>query len=126
VLLIGQARQLLGKNLYEVMKILAPAHADSARIFVGAEPAFTVPVSSIAAGQEMGGPGPPPPGEPAASRASALSLIESVAAYLRKVEPSSPAPFLLDRAKSLASRDFLGLLKELLSEEELTTMRAGR
>ncbi len=39
VLLIGQARQLLGKNLYEVMKILAPSYADSARIFVGAESA---------------------------------------------------------------------------------------
>ena len=48
-LLIGQTRQLLGKNLYEVMKLLAPTAADNARIFVGAEPAFTVPVSSLAA-----------------------------------------------------------------------------
>ena len=37
VLLIGQARQLLGKNLYEVMKVLTPTYADKARIFVGAD-----------------------------------------------------------------------------------------
>ena len=52
VLLIGQARRLLGKNLYEVMKILTPAQADAARIFVGADAAFMVPVSSILAGSD--------------------------------------------------------------------------
>jgi type VI secretion system protein ImpA len=125
VLLIGQARQLLGKNLYEVMKILAPGHADAARIFVGAEPAFTVPVSSIGPGSAVDGEQVGSPPEPAASRAAALSLVDSVAAHLRKVEPSSPAPFLLDRAKTLASRDFLSLLKDLLSEDALTQMQKG-
>jgi type VI secretion system protein ImpA len=123
VLLIGQARQLLGKNLYEVMKIIAPKQADVARIFVGAEPAFTVPVSSIGVGHGADGAQPAPPAEPAASRAAALSLIDSVIAYLRKADPSSPVPFLLDRAKSLSSRDFLNLLKDLLSEEALAQMR---
>ena len=124
VLLIGQARQLLGKNLYEVMQILAPSYADTARIFVGAEPAFTVPVRNIAATA-------PPETEPqpavqaAASRAAALSLIEAAANHLRKVEPSNPAPFLLDRARTLASRDFLGLLRELLPEDTLSQMRNG-
>jgi type VI secretion system protein ImpA len=124
VLLIGQARQLLGKNLYEVMKIIAPDYAGQARIFVGSEPAFTVPVSSIFA--QEGERETPPAGEPAPSRGAALSLVDAVAAYLRKAEPSNPAPFLLDRAKSLASRDFLGLLKELLSEDTLTEMRRNR
>jgi type VI secretion system protein ImpA len=123
VLLIGQARQLLGKNIYEVMKILAPAHADAARVFVGAEPGFTVPVSAVAAGEgtelatgEV---------EPAESRAAALGLIDAVASYLRKVEPSSPVPLLLDQARALTSRDFLGLLKELMPEDVLAQMRRG-
>jgi len=125
VLLIGQARQLLGKNLYEVIKILAPKQADAARIFVGAEPSFMIPVSGIAPGPEGDGALARSDPEPAASRLAALSLIDSVSAYLRKVEPSSPVPFLLDRAKSLASRDFLSLLKDLLSEDALAQMRKG-
>ena len=124
VLLIGQARQLLGKNIYEVMKILAPNQADQARVFVGAEPAFSVPISGVGPGAEPADPAPAP-AEPAASRAAALALIDGVAAHFRKVEPSSPVPFLLDRARSLASRDFLGLLKELLSEDALDQMKRG-
>src|SRR5579883_1050190 len=96
VLLIGQARQLLGKNIYEVMRVLAPNHADAARVFVGAEPAFSVPVSSVGPSAEPSDPSSEPT-EPAASRAAALALVEAVAAHLRKVEPSSPIPFLLDR-----------------------------
>lgn len=125
VLLIGQARRLLGKNLYEVMKILTPAQADAARIFVGADAAFMVPVSSIPAGAD-------PVELPerrevpvAATRAAALALVDGVAAHMRKAEPSSPAPYLLDRAKSLASRDFLSLLRDLLPEEALSSLKGG-
>jgi type VI secretion system protein ImpA len=125
VLLIGQARQLLGKNLYEVMKILAPAYADNARIFVGADAAFTVPVSSIPANEAAASPVDRPEVAPAPSRAAALALIDRVAAHMRLTEPSSPAPHLLDRAKSLASRDFVSLLKDLLSEDELSNMKRG-
>ena len=124
VLLIGQARRLLGKNIYEVMQVLAPNYAEAARVYVGAEPAFAVPVSSLGLSAETDA-SPAAAAEPAASRAAALALLESVAAHLRKVEPSSPVPFLLDRARGLASRDFLGLLKELLSDDQLAQMRQG-
>jgi len=123
VLLIGQARQILGKNLYDVMKLLAPTQADLARIFVGSEPAFTVPVSSIAANETA--PFERRETEPAASRAAALALIETVATHMRRVEPSSPVPYLLDRARNLASRDFLSLLKDLLPEEALSQMKGA-
>jgi type VI secretion system protein ImpA len=123
VLLIGQARQLLGKNLYDVMKLLAPTQADLARIFVGAEPAFTVPVSSITANEAA--PFERQETEPAVSRAAALALIEAVAIHMRRVEPSSPVPYLLDRARNLASRDFLSLLKDLLSDDALAQMKGG-
>jgi type VI secretion system protein ImpA len=83
VLLIGQARQLLGKNLYEVMKILAPSYADSARIFVGAEPAFTVPVRNIEAIAAPTETELQPVVQAAASRAAAL------AAQSRTVEPGA-------------------------------------
>jgi len=125
VLLIGQARQLLGKNLYEVMKLLAPAHADAARIFVGADAAFKVPVNSILASSDPAEPPEKREAPAATSRAEALALIDGVAAHMRKAEPSNPAPYLLDRAKALASRDFLGLLKDLLPEDALSLLKGG-
>ncbi|MGA2792617.1 MAG: type VI secretion system ImpA family N-terminal domain-containing protein [Roseiarcus sp.] len=125
VLLIGQARRLLGKNLYEVMKLLAPAHADAARIFVGADAAFMVPVNSILASSDSAEPPEKLKAPAAVSRAAALALIDGVAAHMRRAEPSSPAPYLLDRAKALASRDFLSLLKDLLPEEALSLLKGG-
>jgi type VI secretion system protein ImpA len=124
LLLIRQAREMLGKNLYEVMKLLAPPHADAARVFVGPDGAFTVPVKSLsnaptAAIQSA-------PSEPAASRAAAIALIDAVAAHMQKAEPSSPVPYLLDRARNLATRDFLSLLQDLLSDEAIAALKKGK
>ena len=124
LLLIRQAREMLGKNLYEVMKLLAPPHADAARVFVGPDGAFTVPVKSLsnaptAAIQSA-------PAEPATSRAAAIALIDAVAAHMQKAEPSSPVPYLLDRARNLATRDFLSLLQDLLSDEAIAALKKGK
>ena len=118
-----QARESLGKTLYEVLKLLAPNHADAARIFVGRDSPFPVPVSSQAntPSQEI----TRAVVEPAPTRAEALALIDAVAAHLRLAEPSSPAPLLLERAKTLATRDFVALLSELLSEDALSAMKSG-
>ena len=123
LLLIAQARAALGKNLYEVMRLLAPRHADNARVFVGPSDAFSIPVSAL-----QDAPAPDfSPGEaaPAETRAHAFALIEQVAAHLRSVEPSNPAPYLLDRARSLATRDFLSLLGEVFAADELESMKNG-
>jgi len=125
VLLIGQARHLLGRNLYEVMKVLAPTHADTARVFVGADTSFTVPVNAIAEKPSLAETFERATPEPAASRAEAIALIDSIATHLRRAEPSSPLPWLLDRAKALASRDFVSLLKDLLPEEAIAQMKTG-
>lgn len=50
----------------------------------------------------------------AATRQDALILLEEVSAFLRRTEPSSPIPFILDHVRSMVGRDFLGLLRELL------------
>ena len=123
LMLVGQARESLGKTLYEVLKLLAPNHADAARIFVGRDSPFPVPVSSQAntPSQEIAR----AVVEPAPTRAEALALMDAVTAHLRLAEPSSPAPLLLERAKTLATRDFVGLLSELLSEDALSAMKSG-
>jgi type VI secretion system protein ImpA len=124
VLLIRQAREMLGKNLYEVMKLLAPPHADAARVFVGPDSAFTVPVKILAeapsASFERAA------SEPAASRAAALALIDAVAQHMQRAEPSSPVPYLLDRARNLATRDFVSLLHDVLSEEAIAALKKGK
>ena len=124
LLLIRQARETLGKNLYEVMKLLAPPHAENARVFVGPDGAFTVPVKSLASAPTPEE--PRAPAEPAASRAAALALVDAVAQHMRRAEPSSPVPYLLDRAKSLAARDFVSLLNDVLPEDAIASLKKGR
>jgi type VI secretion system protein ImpA len=124
LLLIRQARETLGKNLYEVMKLLTPPHADNARVFVGPDSAFTVPVKSLSNSPTAAA--PHVPAEPAPSRAAALTLIDAVAGHMQRAEPSSPAPYLLERARSLASRDFVSLLSDLLPDEAIASLKKGK
>jgi type VI secretion system protein ImpA len=53
------------------------------------------------------------------NRSQALALLEQVGNYLRSAEPSSPIPYLVDRARDLAHRDFLSVLKALLPTDSL-------
>ncbi len=46
-------------------------------------------------------------------RDDALYLLDLAAAYFRAHEPSSPAPLLIDRARRLATLDFLDILRDL-------------
>ncbi|HUG60452.1 MAG TPA: hypothetical protein VMP03_01330, partial [Methylomirabilota bacterium] len=120
--LIEQARASLGRSLYEVIAMLVPDHAATARIHVGAEPAFAVPLKAGANG--CANPEPGPTAE-ISTRAEASALLEQVAHFYRQSEPSSPVPLLIDRARALGSRDFLSLLKDLLPEAALKTMKVG-
>jgi type VI secretion system protein ImpA len=121
VLLIRQARESMGKNLYEVMQLIDGASADEARVFVGPGDAFAVPLKSLSeaptVGTERAEAGP------ATSRVEALALIDSVVRHMQRAEPSSPVPFLLERAKALASRDFVGLLSDILSAEAVAKLK---
>ena len=50
----------------------------------------------------------------AETRKEAIFLLDEVARYLRVAEPSSPIPWLIDRAKALADKDFLSVLSSLM------------
>jgi type VI secretion system protein ImpA len=121
VLLIRQARETMGKNLYEVMQLVAPSSADEARVFVGPGDVFAVPLKSLSeaptAGIERA------EAAPATSRVEAIALIDSVVQHMQRAEPSSPVPYLLERAKALASRDFVSLLNDILSEEAVAKLK---
>ncbi len=53
------------------------------------------------------------------SRGQAISLLEEVQRFYRQAEPSSPVPMLCERARALAERDFMGLLREILPKAAL-------
>jgi type VI secretion system protein ImpA len=130
LLLVRQAQQMLGKSFAEALRILLPAHAEVAAINIGRDRFFDLPIERMASLLE----GAPAPAAvvsegqeqesafSVASRSHALGLLEQVAAYFRSVEPSSPVPFLIDRARELAQRDFLSLLREVLPEGALRTI----
>jgi type VI secretion system protein ImpA len=47
------------------------------------------------------------------TRGDALRLLDLVCQYYRRHEPSSPLPLLLERARRLAEKDFIEILREL-------------
>jgi type VI secretion system protein ImpA len=50
---------------------------------------------------------------PITTRADAMRLLDLVCQYYRSYEPSSPLPILLERARRLADKDFMEILRDL-------------
>jgi type VI secretion system protein ImpA len=71
---------------------------------------------------ELGGAGgtggKPPRSGGLASRADAVRILQQVATFLRKAEPSSPAPMFVDRAIKLLQMDFNAIVKELMPDSQ--------
>jgi type VI secretion system protein ImpA len=126
LLLVLQAKQMLGKSFVEALRILLPAHVETASINIGRDRFFDLPVERMAGLLEGAADGSTtserPPAVAVTQRSHALILLEQVGAFYRVVEPSSPVPFLTDRARELAQRDFLTLLQDLLPEEALRSL----
>ena len=126
--LVRQAHQLIGKSFFEVMSILVPTQMEKAAFQIGADQFFELPVGKLSKLPE-GEPAPEdsplssrPGGSPqyrVASRAQAIALLDQVQRYFRHAEPSSPVPMLCDRARALAERDFMGVLREVLPKASL-------
>lgn len=57
------------------------------------------------------------PGGPLKSREDAFRRLEEIAAFLRRAEPQSPVPYLIERAVSWGRMPFDRLLQELIKDE---------
>lgn len=133
--LVRQAHQLIGKSFFEVMSILVPQQMDKAAFQIGADQFFELPVNKLSKLPE-GVPvsdGSPlslrPGGSPQyriETRPQAIALLEQVQRFFRHSEPSSPVPMLCDRARALAERDFMGVLREVLPKAALKTFGAEK
>ncbi len=50
------------------------------------------------------------------SRADAIKILEQVAVFVRRTEPSSPAPMFIDRAVKMLQADFATIVRELMPD----------
>ncbi|MFM2388912.1 MAG: hypothetical protein RLZZ437_467 [Pseudomonadota bacterium] len=121
MLLVIQARLLVGKPLIEAIETLLPEGAGNARIDFGAETGFSMPMdrlrklsaemATLTANVQEPDPGPVPV---ITTRAEVAAWLRDVDDYFRKREPASPIPLLLSRAKAYLDKDFGALISELL------------
>ena len=140
--LVRQAHQLIGKSFIDVIRILVPDQLGKAAFQIGGDLVFQLPVeklsgfSAVAAvnggddapaenaggGDEAGS--PVAAGLQINSRAEAIALLDQVQRYFRASEPSSPIPMLCQRARSLAERDFMAVLRDVLPKAALKSIGA--
>jgi type VI secretion system protein ImpA len=126
--LVRQAHQLIGKSFIEVISILVPTHLDKAAFQIGGDQVFELPVGKMPAvnmatnGLGQAGEDAQPPSAAqynVQTRTQAIALLEQVQRYFRHSEPSSPVPMLCERARALAERDFMAVLRDVLPKAAL-------
>ncbi len=127
LLLVIQARLLVGKPLIEAIETLLPEDAPKARIDFGADTGFSMSMdrlrmlsaemASLTASVPEPDPGPVPV---IANRAEVAAWLRDVDDYFRKREPASPIPLLLSRAKAYLDKDFGALISELMPAKPKT------
>jgi type VI secretion system protein ImpA len=135
--LVRQAHQLIGKSFIDIMKILIPTQIDKAAFQIGGDQVFDLPVgglSSLSAVNPGDGLASPQASDGVVSRAGysvttrsqAIALLEQVQRFFRAAEPSSPVPMLCERARALAERDFMGVLRDVLPKAALKNVGADK
>lgn len=120
LLLVTQARLLVGKPLLDAIETLMPADAPNARIDIGAETGFSMPMDRLrmlsnelsALVKAEAAPDPDPP--EVSDRSEVGGWLAGVDHYFRTREPASPVPLLIARARVYLDKDFGALMAEIL------------
>ncbi len=126
LLLVTQARSLIGKPLLEALETLLPDNVEQAVVNFSDDTGFAMGISRLRAltedmHEDPENPLPEPEEGPEVNvpdATAAASTIRSVEDYFRKVERSSPVPALLQRARSYLDRDFQSIIEELIPKED--------
>jgi type VI secretion system protein ImpA len=119
LLLVTQARLLIGKPLLEALEALLPADVGKAIVDFGPRTGFALTADrlkqlSAAAPRASGAEAPAPAVAEIVTASDAAGAIQSVEAYFRQSERSSPVPMLLQRARTYLDKDFQSLVDELI------------
>ncbi|WP_146126821.1 ImpA family type VI secretion system protein [Labrys okinawensis] len=121
-LLLKQAHQLVGKSFVEVMKILAPGLVDKAKIQISGTMPFALNFAQLSAlAVEEGKPDETEAQArtySVATRGEATALMRQIEIFYNNIEPSSPIPMLIEKARSLVAKDFNALLSEISRKDE--------
>lgn len=121
VLLITQARLLIGKPLIETLETLLPEQAGRTVIEFGPQTGFQINIDRLRtlSSQEASAPNMDEGDEVSVnSGAEAAGIIREVERFFHLKEKSSAVPVLLRRARSYLDKDFQALVDELLPEKE--------
>lgn len=127
LLLVTQARLLIGRPLMEALETLLPEHSSNAVIDFGPQSGFMLTSERLKSLSDVSPddtepddtPEPDPGPEPKVDTpAEASAAIKSVEDYFRQVERSSPIPVLLQRGRSYLDRDFQSIIDELIPKDD--------
>ncbi|MEM8849589.1 MAG: type VI secretion system ImpA family N-terminal domain-containing protein [Pseudomonadota bacterium] len=124
LLLVIQARQLIGRPLVEAIETLLPDSAAKAVVDFGPATGFAMSMERLKA-LTADIPAPPESEDPTtqppqvATRPDAAAQLLAVGAWFRRSEPASPIPILLDRARTWLERDFEAILKDILPSADM-------
>jgi type VI secretion system protein ImpA len=124
LLLVHQARQLIGKPLVAALEALMPDYAEYASIVIDPSVGFEFNmtkmraiVENYSASAEETAEETDIPAFEARTRLETLALITGVGAFFRSVEPSSPIPMVLGRAERFMNQSFQSIIAELMPKK---------
>jgi len=123
LILIHQARTLVGKPLIHSLEVLLPEAAPRAMIKIQGEINVQLNMTQLKqltadvpkAAEAVNGAGPGANAYSASSRTEAMTLMAEVEQFYTVAEPSSPVPMLLAKASSFSNRDFKAILRDLIA-----------
>jgi type VI secretion system protein ImpA len=141
--LVRQAHLLVGKSFFEVMSVLVPTQLEKAAFMIGGDQVFELPLGKLPKPSELAivpessteegqFSGKPPTADTELrryrvdSRPQAIGLLEQVERHFRRTEPSSPVPWLCERARAFAERDFMAVLRDVLPKAALKTIGSDK
>jgi type VI secretion system protein ImpA len=124
VVLVTQARLLIGRPLVEALDALLETSAYTASITFGTDTGFAIPMTRMRelSGQanmtspdeyaQIGEDELPAP--EILSRDHAGMVLKQIEEFFRVREPASPIPILLFKARNMLTKDFHALVRELI------------
>ena len=125
LILVHQARLLVGKPLVAALEALMPDTAEHASIIVDTAAGFELNMTKMraitedyaATAEETQGDADEP--YAAGTRAEATALMAGVGAFFRTVEPSSPIPMVLGRAERFVNQSFQSIIADLIPKKSV-------
>lgn len=120
LILVAQARQLVGVPLIQALEILMPDRAPTAVLAIGQGSGFSLPMDRLRELTQVGLDGrdladdPAVQPQPISNRGDLLAQILGVEGYFTAAEPASPIPLLLSKARSMLDARFDAVVAELL------------